>query len=190
MGWQTVTQPADEPVTLAEAKLRLSINDAYDDRDITAGIVAARQHAEQYTGRAFIEREIRLVLPLFGGQIDLPVQPARSVIEVRYVAPGGVETVLPTTDYRLDSLSPLERIVPTEGVTWPPTASRFDAVQVRYMAGYGPGATDVPEPIRQALLLAVGHWVRFQAQAESGVGPTRMPMQFYDLLAPYRVWRA
>ena len=190
MGWKVTVPPAAEPLTLAEVKGRLSVSDTYDDADITAGIRAAREHGEQFTGRAFIEREILATWPAFFDELPLPVLPVGQVLEVRYYDPDGVDTVLASGDYLVDDYAPLTRLVPPPGVQWPPVQQRFDAVRVRYQAGYGPDGSDVPEPIRQALMLAVGHWVRFQAQAESGVGPTRMPMQFYDLLGPYKLWRA
>ncbi|MCP4141628.1 MAG: hypothetical protein GY755_15365, partial [Chloroflexi bacterium] len=62
-------------------------------------------------------------------------------------------------------------------------------VKIRYVTGWGDAGTDVPEDIRTAMLLLIGHWIRFQAEAESGVGPTRVPMQFYDLLNNYRIIR-
>lgn len=60
-----LTQPASEPVTLADAKthLRVDIND--DDALITALIVSARQQAEQICRRAFISQQWKVTMDRF-----------------------------------------------------------------------------------------------------------------------------
>ena len=61
---ERVTQPEVEPVTLAEMKrhLRAFAQATSLDNDISALIVAAREWAEDYTGRALIDQMWRLTL--------------------------------------------------------------------------------------------------------------------------------
>lgn len=190
MGWKVITPPSVEPLTLAEVKARLSINDTLDDADITAHITAAREAAESYTGLALIDTEIELALDAFPSEIALPIMPVSSITSVTYQDADNVTQALAASDYVFDDYSPIHRIVPASGVDWPDTYDTINAVRVKFTAGYGAAGSDVPEAIRNALLIAVGHWIRFQAEAESGVGPTRMPMQFFDLLNPYRIVKA
>jgi len=61
---ERVTDPDIEPVTLAEVREHLGEfagNTAKDD-SITAMIVAAREWAEEYTGRALIDQSWRLTI--------------------------------------------------------------------------------------------------------------------------------
>jgi uncharacterized phiE125 gp8 family phage protein len=60
---------------------------------------------------------------------------------------------------------------------------------VRFTAGYGDTASDVPQTIRQAILLAVGHWYE-NREATVAVGNVReLPLGIEALLWPYRVLR-
>jgi hypothetical protein len=67
MSIQLVTPPAEEPVTLIEAKLHLRVDFDDDDTLIASLITAARQAAETLTGRQFITARWKQVLDCFPG---------------------------------------------------------------------------------------------------------------------------
>jgi uncharacterized phiE125 gp8 family phage protein len=60
-----VTPPAEEPVSLAEAKSHLRVDFADDDALIAGIIVAARQRAETVCRRALVSQQWRLVVDRF-----------------------------------------------------------------------------------------------------------------------------
>lgn len=186
MGYKITVPPSAEPITLSEAKSRLSIADAEDDTDIPALITAAREQAESYTGRSFITQTIELALDYFPDEIELPRGPVQSIVSIKYLDRDAVIQTLPGSEYSLDDYSVVPWVLPAAGSSWPTTFDASNAVKIQYVAGFGAAAA-VPEDIKQALYLAVGHWTRFQAEAESGVGPSRMPRQFYDLLDRHRI---
>ena len=181
-----IVEPSEEPITLAEAKARLSINDNIDDADITSHIKAAREQGESHTARSFITQTLELALDRFPSEIELPKGPVQSITSIKYLDSDGVEQTLDSANYMLDDYSERPWALLTAGNSWPDTYDTPLAVKVRYVAGFGLAA-DVPEDIKNAILIAVGHWVRFQAEAESGFGPTRMPKQFFDLLDRHRI---
>jgi Phage gp6-like head-tail connector protein len=63
-----------EPVTLAEAKLHLRIDNTDDDDLISALITTARKWAEDYCDRTFVESTYTMMLDSFYGAIGSPVQ--------------------------------------------------------------------------------------------------------------------
>lgn len=62
-----VTPPATEPVTLAEAKTHLRLEETRDDSYVTTLIVAARQYIEKVCWRGLISQSLQLIRPSFRG---------------------------------------------------------------------------------------------------------------------------
>jgi uncharacterized phiE125 gp8 family phage protein len=65
MGLRLTQAPAVEPVTLAEAKLHLRVDDSTEDTLITMLISASRAHAENVCRRAFVTQKWLLALDAF-----------------------------------------------------------------------------------------------------------------------------
>jgi hypothetical protein len=70
--------------------------------------------------------------------------------------------------------------LPVYNSSWPSVTARADAVTIEFTAGYGDAGSDVPEPIRTAIALAVGHIHHIASrnpavtmEAEEGIGQTR-----------------
>ena len=80
-----ITPPATEPVSLAEAKLYLRIDQDDEDDLIRALVVAARLLVEAASGRMLIDQGWRIVLDRWpaGGVLRLPLSPVRQVTGVR-----------------------------------------------------------------------------------------------------------
>jgi hypothetical protein len=68
------TEPASNPVTLAEAKLHLRIDNTDDDTLIGNLITAATRWAEDYCDRTFCQTQWQMRLDSFYGAIGSPVQ--------------------------------------------------------------------------------------------------------------------
>ena len=102
-----VTPPAEEPVSLTEAKLHLRVDFAEDDALITALITAARQAAETITGRQLVTARWKMTLDSFPGPtltsilagqaFSLPGHaillhkcPVQSIVSIQYLDTAGV----------------------------------------------------------------------------------------------------
>lgn len=193
MSLTIVTPPAEEPVTLTEAKNHLRVDLTDDDSLISALIVAAREHAEAITRRAFITQTLKLSMdafPVNNGPIYVPMPPLQSVNSLKYFNTGGVEqTLTEGTDYLVDNESEPGRITPAPDTGWPATQNRPNAVSVEFVAGFG-DASKVPQGIKQAILLMVGHWYENrEGVTMQGNNAGELPMAVDSLLMMHRIWR-
>jgi uncharacterized phiE125 gp8 family phage protein len=186
--------PAAEPLTLAETKLHLRVDHTTDDTLISALITAARQWAENWCRRSFVQRTYKLRMDCFPAAIRLPFGVVASVTSVKYTDADGNLATVSAADYQVDVYSIPARIVPQLGVTWPiPKAGAINAVTVEYVAGYAPGATsptdhaaNVPEAVKAALKLTVAHlYEHREAATEATLAET--PFAVKALLTPYAI---
>ena len=82
------------------------------------------------------------------GAIELPRAPVLAVTSVKYINTSGVETTLAPSAYALDKDSEPGWLLPAYDTDWPEARDTANAVRVRYTAGFGTAATDVPQPLR------------------------------------------
>lgn len=181
-----VSPPAVEPITLAEAKAHLRVTHSAEDDLIDGLITAARQHAEEYTKRAFITQTWEVTLDAFPtGQIRLPRPPLQEVAEVAYTDGNGDEQTVASFTTRPHPVAPA--IYPLYAAEWPIALDDVGAVRVTFTAGYGDDRGDVPAPIRQAIKLLVGHYYANREGVVTGTIATVLPLAVESLLGPYRV---
>lgn len=188
-GLSVRTEPAAEPVTLADAKAHLRVDVEDDDAYIDALIAAARRRAEALCNRSFISTGWTMTLDAFPTTIYLPRSPVISVDAIRYIDDAGDQQTLATSEYRTDLAMRQGRIVPAYGETWPTTRPVINAVEVDFTAGWGTSGSNVPEEIRQAILILIATWFdpgRYAIQ--SGSAPGKVPMSVQWMLGPHRSW--
>ncbi len=191
MGLSLVTAPTAEPVSLAEAKAHLRVTLSADDALIATYLMAARAAAENYTRRA-------LALQTFDQTFDygypcthdgrqrlvLLRSPLVSVTSVTYVDTAGVTQTLNPSQYLVDTVGIEGRIEAAYGVTWPAVRDQMAAITVRFVAGYA----QIPEPVRAAILLTLGHLYEHREDVVIGPSANELPRGAEALLFPYRVF--
>lgn len=186
MSVKLIAGPASEPITLAEAKLHLRVDSTDDDTLITGLIVAARQGAEQITGRALMAQTWELALDEFKDVIRLQKAPLTSITSIKYVDTIGTLQTLGTDAYLLDDHSEPARIMPAYGTSWPSARRQPNAVLIRFVAGYANAAV-VPQELKQWMLLRIGMLYEQRESVAAGVTLTEVP--YVDrLLDAYRIW--
>ena len=134
--------------------------------------MAARQWAENYTGRVFITRTMRQFLdgyittnePLEEGwrtgpslvtstsEIEIAAVPVITVSSVKYYNDADTESTWASSNYYVDSASDIAKIVLRDGGTFPTDLRAANGLEINFTAGYGSSPNSVPEPIRLAIL--------------------------------------
>lgn len=182
------TPPADEPVTLEEARAQLRLTGEAEDSLLGRLIAAARAQVERATHRALVTQGWRLYLDAWppGRIVRLPVAPVASVEAVTVYDGDGVPVALDPQAYRLDGASEPPRLKVTAGA--PAGISGFNGIEIDFIAGYGAGAADVPQPLRHAVLMLAAHWFEHR-EAVADPGVLGMPPGVAVLLSSYRMLR-
>ncbi len=164
MWLKQIEPPAETPVTLAEAKANLRYSASDQDAFIAGLIAAAVGHLEGRNGilgRSLVTQTWETRLERFpcryNGRIELPMPPLQSVQSIKYLDAAGDEQTVDPATYIVDEQHLIGRVRLAPGKTWPATLCDEAAVRIRFVAGYG-NAAAVPAPLKQAILLLVGHW--------------------------------
>jgi len=185
-----ITAPADHPMTVTEAKdhLRVTVADE-DDRieSIMQAAIAYLDGREGILGRALAPQTWEYTLDRFPvcSWIDLPLPPVQSITSIVYKDVSGNPQTWGGGNYSLGADKHWRpRIIRAPNVSWPGTWGEPEAVTIRAIHGYASGA-DVPEPIRQALLLLIGHWFDNREAVLTGTISKEIEFGVEALVAPY-----
>lgn len=191
MGLQQTTAPSAEPLSLADAKVHLSITGTDDDSRVTDLIPVATRYIEGATGRQFITASWTWELPWFpnAGVFAVPRPLLQSVTSIKYIDTGGDLQTLSTDVYEAGITSSPGVIALKYQQSWPATRGVINAVSIIFVAGYGDAATDVPTPLVQAIKLTVGH-LNEQREATSAFRKVDViPFGVKELIAEYQMIR-
>lgn len=186
-----VTAPASEPVTLEAGKAHLRVDISDDDDLIEALITAAREYTEEALSRALFTQTWDLYLDGFptSETLVVPKPPLQSVTSVTVTNEDGESSVVDASRYVVSTSSTPGRIVLKAGESWTSESlQEADGVKVRFVAGWS-AVADIPQAIKQAMLLLVGHWYenREDVVVGAGMAMAHLPLAYDALLTPYRV---
>ncbi len=174
------TDAETEPVTLAEAKKHLRIDWDSDDEYISSIITVARQRCEGYSNRAYISQVWVLKLTGFMGVISVPMPNLLSVSSFKCrKTDGSIITLNEDVNFAVDKdVQP--GIIYFPGWVAAPSVSLAAGypVEIEYTCGYGSDAASVPQHIRHAILLTVGHYYENRENTVIGQGVSAMPLPF------------
>ena len=188
MSIAVITPAASEPLSVSEVKDFLRVDSSAEDTLIGVLIEAARSMAEAYTRRIMMTTTIEEffdVFPTYRNPEDKDIiflsrGPIQSISSVTYIDSLGDEQTVASENYRSDLVSEPSRIISSNG--WAATKDTVNAVVVRYICGYS-SSSDVPAPIRQAMLLMIAEM--YEKRQDS---VKRLPTAAEYLMNPYRVW--
>lgn len=195
---EVVSAPAYEPVSRAEAKrwLRIDEDDTAHDLVVDLLIKAMRRHAENLTHRAFISRQLRLSLPGYpvdrdyGYKIKLPFPPLQSVDSFKYIDTDGVLTTLDADQYTVHEEFEPGFIIPAWQETWPTIRRLPNAVQITFTCGYAPGSPSdevsnhevIPHSLRLWMESRIATHNELREQVITGTLVQELPHAFTDAL--------
>ena len=181
--------PAQEPVTLAEAKASLRITTTDEDTLVTQYLEDARIYAERITGRKLITQTVTsfhngfdekkddyepgfrrgLISQAEAGQtLELDFSPVQSVTSLSQVQSDNSEVVVSASQYYLDNFDDDMRsyLRSQDGIT--DGTRSTNSIKVIYVAGYGDNPSDVPSALRRAIIAMVGYLYTNRGDCDMG----------------------
>lgn len=173
--------------TLADVKLHLRVDHAYEDALIASLLAGAIDHFEQSTRRVLQPRLIVQTADSFPDSrvVILDKGPATSVATVSVRTTSGTVSV-PLTDYiAITGQHETKPLVAFKTSATLPTPDGYpSAVSITYSAE----TTTIPESINAAIRLLVGHWYE-NRQAVGPTGGNEVPLAYQSVAHKY-IWGA
>ncbi len=184
-----VTPPTNLVVTLPEAKLAIKVDHDDEDSEIADAITDAISEIDGAGGilhRALINQEWLEQGPCFPPDIlVLALKPVSVITHIKYFDDADAIQTLSASLYNLHSRAPAAYVKLIDGESWPTTFRRDDAIEVQYIAGYGPVSSDVPGTLRRAIKLAIGHYYANRESIIVGTIASELPRGVMNLLRPF-----
>ena len=183
---KVLTQPAVEPVSLAEAKAHCRIDTDTDDAYVASLIRAAREYCAAYCDETFVHTQYVMTLDSFPVEIELPRPPMASAaavtaVTVTYKMADQATVTLNASQYRVDRDSTPGVLRTTYNGSWPSHLMDYNAVTVTWWGGKGADGSGVEQRIRNAILWLVGYWYE-RRMAADGISMSEIPFGAKALL--------
>jgi len=192
-------------VTQAEIKAWNKIDSSDDDTVVALIERAVHNWAREYTSRSLtavtytlnIDAIYDTDIPIQEGtyigidqdinrrSILLPKSPVSSVTHIKYYDDSDSATTYATSNYYVDTVSVPARIVLRNGSSWPTGLRVANALEIRYIAGYG-ATTAVPYDIKSACLEYSAYLFEHRGDLLNG-SRVLAPTSATQLLDPYRI---
>ena len=178
------TPPAIEPVSLAEAKAHLRVSHSEEDQLISTLISSARRIVEARSSLLLIQQDWTCYRDDWpdNGIIDLPLAPVMSVNSLTVFSDEDIPASIDPAHFYADTASRPPRLLLRGSRVWTRPGRIASGIAIGVTAGFGPAATAVPEPLRQAMLILVAHWFEHRGNGN----PPPLPLTFDDLVIPWR----
>lgn len=190
--------PTELPVTLTEIKKHLEITADTEDTFLSAILTSATRDCEEWTNLRFLTQTWLWYLDGWERNADnemvLPVAPVSAVAIQYKEGTAGVLTTWDSAEYETEGIRATNyragRIKPGPNYTWPDLYDGvYERVQVTMTCGFGT-PTNVPNEIKQAILMLAAYLYEHREDVYAGGGPVqRMPKASEFFLRNYRLQR-
>ncbi len=180
--------PALEPVSLEEVKAHLRIDHTDEDVLLAALVTAGRIHLETTLGLSFLTQQWILVLDQWPAQqsVSLPLGPVQQITAITLYDEDDQASAIDSSSYALDAISQPSRVVWRASISRPRPGRAYNGIEISLTTGFGSNAVDVPQPLRQAILLLVAHWYENREPVALATEIKEVPQMVSMLTNSYR----
>ena len=182
MALQLLQRNAGLPVTLAEARERVRLDDTMGDAELTTLIRTAQGAIEQHLSGTLLPTRWRWTLNSFSDLV-LPRAPVISVEQVRYKDAQGAWQTLSPSAYALNPCGLGNPSSYLYASSWPAVINEPACITIEFTSGYADAAAIEPELIT-GLLMLVGHFDK-NREATTSANSNELSMGVQFLIGPY-----
>ncbi len=186
---ETAVPLAALPVEEMKDHLRMGsgfADDGLQDGLIEAYLRAAMAAIEGRIGKMLFQRRFLWALDRWrDAEQALPVAPVSGIVSVTLVDASGAEVVVPAGAYRMIPDLHRPRLAGRGGAL--PVIPGEGMVKIVFDAGFGPGWSDVPVDLRQAVLLLAGEF--YEHRHDDGAQSAGLPFGVVTLIERWRTVR-
>jgi len=185
---EIVQAPENKPVTLDEVKDHLNVADSVDNAKITRliNVAIAYIDVKGALGQAMITQKWAQWINSKPPQsVDLILEPVQGVTDVKYYDTDGDLQTDTLANYEVFGTAFQTKIKPKQGFSWPVAQDRQDAIKIEYKIGFGADIEDIPDNIRHAIMVLIGHWHTNAEQTQMDE-LSNIPYGFEELLNIHR----
>ncbi len=188
MTYALITPPSAEPLTLAEVKAHLRLDGGDEDELLLSLMKTAQAFLEGETGLCLIAQSWRLYLDRWprDGVMRILKSPLQAIQSVTVYGLDGEAVDVSLEDHLLDGAGRPARLWLRD----PPSPGRaVNGIEIDFSAGYGEAGTDVPDTLKRAMLIHIGHMFAFRGVISADQQPAGVPDGYERLIAPFRLRR-
>lgn len=173
---------SEEPITLADLKNALKLENDDDLSHLQNSLISARHALEQLYDLSFVNRTLRLTLDKYPDRIILPNPPAASIVEMRVRDSLTTFLTIDLTKLLLTHNKLVFYELPPEPFT------QNAGIEIDFVAGFGTAA-QVPPSIKHAVRLLACHYYQYRGAVGGAPATHKLPQQVRDLMSSYKIYR-
>ena len=166
------------PITIDEVRTHCRIDLTYDDDLVAKMLTAAIRHVEQITGWLTTSQSLQKDYKKISEVLRLPHWPVTAVTAIQLV---GTSTVSVADDFDVDLTARPARIERASSIV----LGRGETIRISYTAGL----TDIPDDMKQAILMLISHWYENREAVIVGTISAEVSLGVNQLLSPYMARR-
>ncbi|PLW76808.1 head-tail connector protein [Cohaesibacter celericrescens] len=182
-----IVPPSALPLTLIEAKAHCRVDGTDNDDYLTAAIGAAVSYLDGYSGILGKCLMPQTWAQEFDRWKDFPLclGPVIDLLSISYFDSNGDPQSVDLSTVRIerrviDTFAALKSVA-----SWPNADFSYGPITVTWRAGHS-DAGAVPDAIKQAMKLLVGHWFESREAVVVGTISSELPLAVDALLTPHR----
>jgi uncharacterized phiE125 gp8 family phage protein len=171
-----VTDAEAGPLELAEVKNFLRVDESIDDNLIAKLIKTATKQCELYTGKTLITKTYRCSFyNSIEYSVNLLYSPIQSIVSIKTVDAKNNETLIDDASYFADMAGGI--------LNFNAVPANFYRIDITYIAGFGNVANEVPEDLKQAMLIHIARMY------DDKSGYSLLPTSCLEIYKKYKLMR-